>query len=226
MPQAIGQRGARLDSDADRLAVDLEVDGHVFHLALFHSARAARRVRPWCRRATRRYSALAWMSACASTVAEVTSAARSISASSTAQSVDRRLDLGHWARTIAEADDADMGVHRPAARVLIVEQRRGRHREVAAAARESRKPKRRCAGQAGSLISVMISSCSSAVVSAPTKKSSARIVREPFEPVTAISASQVTRCRASRRRDRRARCCRPRCRGCGSGSARYARPRP
>ena len=57
----------------------------------------------------------------------------------------------------------------------------------------SRKPQRRFAGQAGSLISVMISSCSSDVVSAPTKKSSARITREPFEPVTAISASQVTR---------------------------------
>ena len=56
----------------------------------------------------------------------------------------------------------------------------------------SRKPQRRFAGQAGSWISVMISSCSSAVVSAPRKKSSARIVREPVEPVTAISASQVT----------------------------------
>ena len=84
----------------------------------------------------RRYAALAWMSSCASTVADVTSAARSMTASSTIAAVDHRLDVRQAARAIAQADDADMGVDRLAGRILVVEQRRRRHREIAAAARE------------------------------------------------------------------------------------------
>src|SRR5688572_19384104 len=87
MTQAIGERGARLDIDTDRLAVDFEGGGHdlltlvIVYCRWAASLKARSTMVP---ASERRYSALAWMSACASTFAEVISAARSIKASSTA----------------------------------------------------------------------------------------------------------------------------------------------
>ena len=73
----------------------------------------------------------------------------------------------------------------------------------------------------------MISSCSSAVVSAPTKKSSARIVRDAVRAGHGdLGVAGDRDAGHLGRRDRHARCCRRRCRGCGSGNARRARPRP
>ena len=66
------------------------------------------------------------------------------------------------------------------------------NRLAVGAVRQSVRDGQRPVGQAGRRISVMISSGSSAVVSAPRKKSFAAMKRAPAFPVTAISASQVT----------------------------------
>src|SRR5262249_43253089 len=112
-------------------------------------------------------------------------------------SVEDVFHGGQTQRPVRHADDADMGVARLAALVLVVEKRPRRHCAIAAAAGGIPKsptpapPPGRPAGQAGRRISTMISSGVSAVVSAPWKKSAAWITRAPDFPTTAISASQV-----------------------------------
>src|SRR5712691_12109939 len=54
--------------------------------------------------------------------------------------IQDRFHLGEPPRPVADADDADMGIARLAALVLVVEDRGGRHREIAATTGEFLEP--------------------------------------------------------------------------------------